>query len=186
MFNALYNKPTPKPAKITAARVEFSPPASCDCFESSAALSTSAQAVPSGYLSVSCFATISARRSGIIIRIPSNPPSTPTSITRAISRSKPRINIAGIVTPSPNAIDSPAEPAVCTMLFSRMVESRPPAFDSSRNSVIAITATGIEALTVRPTFSTKYKDDAPNTMPSRMPRMTARSENSATWASAGM
>ena len=63
--------------------------------------------------------------------------------------------IAGIVTPTPKAIDSPAEPAVCTMLFSRMVASRPPSFDSSRNSVIEMTATGIEALTVRPTFSTR-------------------------------
>ena len=36
--------------------------------------------------------------------------------------------IAGIVTPRPKAIDSPAEPAVCTMLFSRMVASRSPNF----------------------------------------------------------
>ena len=36
--------------------------------------------------------------------------------------------IAGIVTPTPNAIDSPAEPAVCTMLFSRIVASRKPNF----------------------------------------------------------
>ena len=64
-------------------------------------------------------ATMSARRSGIIIRIPISPPSTATSMTRAISRSNPRIMIAGIVTPRPNAIDSPADPAVCTILFSR-------------------------------------------------------------------
>ena len=63
--------------------------------------------------------------------------------------------IAGIVTPTPNAIDSPAEPAVCTMLFSRIVASRPPNFESRRNSVIEMTATGIDALTVRPTFSTR-------------------------------
>ena len=67
---------------------------------------------------------MSARRSGIIIRMPSSPPSTATSITRVISRSKPRIMIAGIVTPTPKAIDSPADPAVCTMLFSRIVASR--------------------------------------------------------------
>jgi hypothetical protein len=34
--------------------------------------------------------------------------------------------IAGIVTPTPKAIDSPAEPAVCKMLFSRMVASLNP------------------------------------------------------------
>ncbi len=63
--------------------------------------------------------------------------------------------MAGIVTPRPKASDSPADPAVWTMLFSRMVASRPPAFDSRRNSAIEITATGIDALTVRPTFSTR-------------------------------
>ncbi len=56
---------------------------------------------------------------------------------------------------------SPALPAVCAMLCSRMVPSRRWNFDSSRHSVIEITATGIEALTVRPTFSTRYKEEAP-------------------------
>ena len=98
---------------------------------------------------------MSARRSGIIIRMPSRPPSTATSITRVISRSKPRIMIAGIVTPTPKAIDSPAEPAVCTMLFSRIVASRAPNFENSRNSVIEMTATGIDAQTVSPTLSTR-------------------------------
>jgi hypothetical protein len=86
--------------------------------------------------------------------------------------------MAGIVTPRPNAIDSPAEPAVCTMLFSRMVASRPPTFDSSRNNVIEMTATGIEALTVRPTFSTKYSDDAPKIAPSNVPTMSGSTVNS--------
>jgi hypothetical protein len=63
--------------------------------------------------------------------------------------------MAGMVTPRPNAIDSPAEPAVCTMLFSRIVASRPPSFERSRKSVIEMTATGMDALTVRPTFSTR-------------------------------
>jgi len=63
--------------------------------------------------------------------------------------------IAGIVTPKPNAMDSPAEPAVCTMLFSRIVASRPPIFDQSRNKPSEMTATGIEALTVKPTFKTR-------------------------------
>ena len=63
--------------------------------------------------------------------------------------------MAGIVTPTPKAMDSPADPAVCTMLFSRMLASRLPNFDSRRNRVMEITATGIEALTVRPTLSTR-------------------------------
>ena len=63
--------------------------------------------------------------------------------------------IAGIVTPTPKAIDSPAEPAVWTMLFSRIVASRSPNFERSRKRVMEMTATGIEALTVRPTFRTR-------------------------------
>ena len=129
---------------------------------------------------------MSARRSGIIIRMPSSPPRIATSITRVISSSKPRIMIAGIVTPTPNAIDSPAEPAVCTMLFSRIVASRSPNFDSSRKSVIEMTATGIDALTVRPTFSTRYSDDAPNTMPRIVPTRTGRNVSSRMFRSAGM
>ena len=98
---------------------------------------------------------MSARRSGIIIRIPISPPRIATSMTRVISRSKPRIMMAGMVTPRPNAIDSPAEPAVCTMLFSRMVESRKPNLERRRKIVIEITATGMDALTVNPTLSTR-------------------------------
>jgi hypothetical protein len=155
----------PKPVKIVLALVAAPPSrsisrralseaAACDSSEAPA-LSTSAQAVPSGYFSVSCCATMSARRSGIIIRMPSRPPRMATSITRVISRSKPRIRIAGMVTPRPKAIDSPADPAVCTMLFSRMVASRPPTLEKSRKKVIESTATGIEALTVSPTLSTR-------------------------------
>ena len=58
--------------------------------------------------------------------------------------------MAGMVTPTPKAMDSPALPVVCTMLCSRMLASRTRNFDSRRNSVMEITATGIEALTVRP------------------------------------
>ena len=53
-----------------------------------------------------------------------------------------------MVTPTPKAMDSPAEPVVCTMLFSRMVASRPPSLLRSRNVVMEITATGIDAETV--------------------------------------
>ena len=71
-----------------------------------------------------------------------------------------------MVTPTPKAIDSPAEPVVCTMLFSRIVARRMPNMrENRRNSVIDSTATGIEAETVMPTFSTRYSDDAPKTIP---------------------
>ena len=40
--------------------------------------------------------------------------------------------------------------------------------------MIEITATGMEALTVSPTFSTRYSDDAPNTTPSSVPTSTLR------------
>ncbi len=63
--------------------------------------------------------------------------------------------IAGMVTPMPKATDSPAEPAVWTMLCSRIVRRRRPKRESRRNRVSEITATGIEALTVRPTLSTR-------------------------------
>ncbi len=64
--------------------------------------------------------------------------------------------MAGIVTPTPNAMDSPAEPAVWVMLCSRMVASRVlNTRDSVRKIDSEITATGMEALTVRPTLSTR-------------------------------
>ena len=94
--------------------------------------------------------------------------------------------MAGIVTPTPKAMDSPAEPAVWTMLFSRMLASFMPSFFASRNSVIEMTATGIEALTVSPTLSTRYSDEAPNTMPRSVPSSTERTENSGRLLGAGM
>ena len=63
--------------------------------------------------------------------------------------------MAGIVTPMPKAIDSPADPAVWTMLFSRIVALRTPTRERSRKRVIESTATGIEALTVSPTLRTR-------------------------------
>ena len=53
--------------------------------------------------------------------------------------------MAGSVNTTPAAIDSPAEPVVCTMLFSRIVD-----FPSVRKNATASTAMGIEAETVRP------------------------------------
>ena len=63
--------------------------------------------------------------------------------------------MAGIVTPMPKAMDSPAEPAVCVMLCSRMVEFRTPSFDRPRKIAREMTATGMDALTVMPTLSTR-------------------------------
>ena len=57
------------------------------------------------------------------------------------------INKAGSVKIAPAATDSPAEPMVCTMLFSRM-ESR---FNITRITPMDITAAGMDADTVIPT-----------------------------------
>ena len=94
--------------------------------------------------------------------------------------------MAGMVTPRPKANDSPAEPAVCVMLFSRIDESLPPTFLARPNRVMAITATGIEALTVRPTFSTRYSEEAPKTIPRMTPMNSARKVISGSFASAGI
>ena len=74
---------------------------------------------------------------------------------------------------TPKAIDSPADPVVWTILFSRMVE-RP----RTRNRVIESTAMGIEALTVMPTLSARYTEEAAKTIPSIAPMKTARKVNS--------
>ena len=120
------------------------------------------------------------RLSGIIIKIPKRPPITETIITLGKSMSKPISISAGIVTPTPKAIDSPALPVVCNMLFSKMVvRFTKPVAPKILNRVIANTATGILAETVRPTFSTKYSELAPKTNPRIAPTTTARRVNSA-------
>ena len=89
-------------------------------------------------------------------RMPSNPPKTETTITRWISILKPSNKSAGMVTPTPKAMDSPADPAVCTMLFSRMVACRIlKSLESALKRVIAKTETGMEAETVMPTLRTR-------------------------------
>ena len=89
-------------------------------------------------------------------RMPSNPPKTETTITRWISILKPSNKSAGMVTPTPKAMDSPADPAVCTMLFSRMVAcSILKSLESALKRVIAKTETGMEAETVMPTLRTR-------------------------------
>jgi hypothetical protein len=81
-------------------------------------------------------------------RTPSTPPRSASMKMRAYSSSKPRKMSAGSVKMTPEATDSPADPVVCTMLFSRMV-ARP----SARRSEIDSTEIGIEAETVRPARS---------------------------------
>lgn len=49
---------------------------------------------------------------------------------------------------------------------------------SARNSTIAITAAGIDALTVSPALSPRYAFAAPNTIPTRTPGTTAFTVNS--------
>src|SRR5215831_13933605 len=59
-----------------------------------------------------------------------------------------------------------------------MLASRPPSLDQRRKSVSEITATGMDALTVIPTFKTRYKEEAPNNIPSNVPIIRARGVNS--------
>jgi hypothetical protein len=58
--------------------------------------------------------------------------------------------MAGMVKTMPAAMDSPAEPVVCTMLFSRIVD-----FPSVRKNATARTAIGMEADTVSPILSAR-------------------------------
>src|SRR5271154_761106 len=81
---------------------------------------------------------------------------------------------------TPAAADSPAEPVVCTILFSR-IDERP----NARRMLIESTAMGIEAETVSPARSPTYTDTAPNKTPKSAPNTTARRLNSAGFCEAG-
>src|SRR6266704_261748 len=169
----VYAPPRPSPQKTRPAN---EPPRS-------PATSTSAQAVPSGKVRLPCSLTMSWRRSGTIKRTPSHPPRSANGKIRqnVNSEPKPRKISAGMVNMTPAASDSPAEPVVWTMLFSRIVE-RPKA----RRMLIDNTEMGIEAETVRPARRPTYTVTAPNNNPNRAPRMTARIENSLGLSDAGM
>ena len=83
-------------------------------------------------------------------RTPSNPPNSASTViwptlTMIAGSSRAHRNSAGRVKITPAARDSPADPTVWTMLASRIV---PPKI---RKTATAITAAGIEALTVSPT-----------------------------------
>ena len=87
-----------------------------------------------------------------------------------------------MVNMAPAAMDSPAEPIVCTILLSK-VESR---LRSPLITPIDITAAGIEAETVSPTLSPRYAFAAPNTTARIIPEMTDVTVNSGVIFSAGM
>ena len=101
---------------------------------------------------------------------------------KSIFPSSAQRNNAGSVKIAPAATDSPAEPIVCTMLFSRMESLR----RITRIIPIEITAAGIEADTVIPTRSPRYAFAAPNTIDRRIPIKSAVTVNSGTTLSAGI
>ena len=80
---------------------------------------------------------------------------------------------AGIVKTTPAAIDSPAEPMVWTMLFSRIVD-----FPIFLKTAMARTAIGMEAETVSPARRARYTVAAPKIKPKNAPRRMALSVNS--------
>ncbi len=133
-----HNAPSPIPLNIFDAEV---PP-------TSPALMISAHAVPSGKRRFSCSFTIRYRRRGIISKTPRAPPVNAIKSVNDVLRGKPRKINAGMVNTTAAATDSPADPTVCTILFSRTVF--PLIFF---RMVIAMTAMGIDAEVVSPTLS---------------------------------
>lgn len=92
------------------------------------------------------------------------------------------MNKAGSVKIAPAASDSPAEPIVCTILFSSIEFLR----RITRITPIEITAAGIDADTVIPTRRPRYAFAAPNTTARIIPKITEVAVNSGTTLSAGM
>ena len=127
-----------------------------------------------------CSFTMSARRIGTIISTPRMPPTeaSVTICTMLKYSAAPPLAMkrnAGIVKTTPAAIDSPADPMVWTMLFSRIVE-----LPSRLKTAIARTAIGIDADTVSPARKARYTVTAPKMIPKIDPRTTAFTVNSAT------
>src|SRR5271163_3163659 len=168
----VYAPPSPSPQKTRPANdPPFSP-----------ATNTSAQAVPSGKVKLPCSFTINCRRSGIMNSTPSQPPNSAIGKIRQNVNSdpNPRKMSAGKVNITPAASDSPADPVVCTMLFSRMVD-RP----NARRMLMDKTEMGIDADTVSPARNPTYTVTAPNSSPKMPPSTTARNENSVNICEAG-
>ena len=116
-------------------------------------------------------------------KTPSQPPRSASGKIRqkVNSEPNPREIKAGIVNMTPAASDSPAEPVVCTMLFSRMVE-RP----NARRMLMDRTEIGMDAETVSPARRPTYTVTAPKSSPKSAPRITARRVNSLMLSSADM
>ena len=93
---------------------------------------------------------MSALRNGMVNNTPSTPPVSAIDIV--VRKSNPcqycSISNAGNVKITPAARDSPADAAVCTILFSRIFDVR-----KKRRIAMDMTAAGMEADTVRPTLS---------------------------------
>ena len=71
-------------------------------------------------------------------------------VLEVVAARRDRKSRAGTVKTTPAATDSPAEPIVCTMLFSRIVD-----LPSFLKTAIERTAIGTEAETVRPARSAR-------------------------------
>ena len=91
------------------------------------------------------------------------------------------MNSAGSVKIAPAARDSPAEPMVCTILFSNMESLR----RILRMMPMEMTAAGMDAETVMPTFRPRYALAPPNTIARSAPMITAVTVNSGIILSAG-
>src|SRR5262249_35586977 len=163
----VYRPPSPNPQNTRPAN---DPPRS-------PATSTSAQAVPSGNDRFPCSFTMSCRRIRPMNTPPSQPPSSASGKIRQNVKSElnPRKISAGSVNMTPAASDSPADPVVCTMLFSRIVD-RPKA----RRMLMDNTEIGIDAETVSPARNPTYTVTAPNSSPNNEPSTTTRIANSFT------
>ncbi len=111
----------------------------------SPAFSTSAAALPSG--KASCWSTIRERRSGTENSTPSMPPRPEIASTHQKLKSfqNPIMTSAGMVKITPDASEVPAEPPVCTTLFSRM-----PPPPRARSTAIETTAEGMADAMVMP------------------------------------
>ena len=116
---------------------------------SSPATRTSRQATPSGYGRAS--STMKSRRSAMVNIVPSMPPSNAITKVNGTLTSVhiPRTSKDGTVKMIPAASDSPALAMVWTELFSRMETS---SNRNPRKMSMDMTAAGIDAETVNPTF----------------------------------
>ncbi len=104
---------------------------------------------------------------------PSHPPNKASAKIRKLCRSNPRKINAGSVKITPEAIDCPAFPVVCTILFSR-IEARP----NARRIEIDSTEIGILAATVSPARNPTYTVTAPKITPKTLPSARARKDSS--------